>query len=318
MSQPHHGSPERLHIADAMRELSTKRQLADLFRYLGIRATRRLGQHFLIDPNLLDFIVRAGEVGPDDLVLDIGCGTGLLTAHLADAAGRVIGIEVDRRLFAICSRYLEARENVELICGDALASKHRLAPALVDAAQREVATGAWHSLRVVSNLPYCIATLLVPNLLESGLAIAAIVATVQKEVADRLVAGPGCRQYGSLSVVVQVQASAAVLRPVPPAVFWPRPQVDSAIVRLLPEPGRLQAVRDYPAFVTLVRAAFTHRRKRLANALAACGVVRDRTAIEAALAHCGISPGDRAEHVAVGQYVELANTLAEGREQEQT
>jgi len=296
-----------------MAKVSTKRELAALFRYLGIHARKRLGQNFLVDHNLLKFMVRAGEVGPRDLVLDIGCGTGMLTAHLADAAAMVVGIEIDRALHAICARYLEGRENVELLHGDALASKHAMAPLLLDAVARHWETGHYAALRVVSNLPYAVASLVVPNLLEGDLPVALMVVTVQKEVGDRLRAAPGTKDYGSLSLVVQAQARVQEVRAVPPDVFWPRPNVQSAIVRIEPDPSRLTAMRDYAAFIGVVRGAFGHRRKSLANALATSHVVADKHAADAALALCGIDPSCRAEHVAIEQYIALANALADSQ-----
>ena len=187
-----------------MSKVTNKSDLAALFRYLGIRASRNLGQNFLVDHNLLDFIVRTGEVGPDDLVVDIGCGTGLLTAHLADAAAHVIGVELDRRMYGIASRYLEDRPNVELLRTDALAGKHRMHPTVMDAIGRSWDSGRYAALRMVSNLPYSVASLIVPNLLESDLPLACLVVMVQREVADRMVAEPGSSAYGSLSLTVQL------------------------------------------------------------------------------------------------------------------
>ena len=297
-------------IGSAMKTVRTKRELAALFHRLGLHPTRRLGQNFLVDHNLLEALVRAGSVGPRDLVLDIGCGTGLLAGHLADAAARVIGVEVDRRLLAICSRYLEDRPNVELLGCDVLASKHTLSPTFLAAVNRALAAGGIEALRVVSNLPYSVASLIVPNLLESALPVATMVVTVQREVALRMAATPGSRDYGALSVLVQAHARATVLRAVPPSVFWPRPKVQSAMLRLVPEPERLEAVRDYRRLATVVRAAFGHRRKTLVNSMAASRRLGERPAIRAALAACGIDPGGRAEQVSREQYIELANALS--------
>jgi len=291
----------------------TKRQLAALFRYLGLRPSRSLGQNFLVDHNLLEFMVRAGEVGPGDLVLDIGCGTGLLTAHLADAAAKVIGIEVDRGLLAICKRHLEGRENVELLLGDVLASKHALCPALLEATRRELATGRYGALRVVSNLPYSVASSVVPNLLESGLPIAGMLVSLQKEVAERLAAGVGEAQYGALSVVVQCQARVEVVRSVPPEVFWPRPKVTSCLVRVTPTAARRAGAGDYEALKRVVRGAFSHRRKTLANSLSAARLVSHEAAA-GLLAECGIPPRARAQEVGLEGYAALAARLSEGKE----
>ncbi|MBM4038059.1 MAG: 16S rRNA (adenine(1518)-N(6)/adenine(1519)-N(6))-dimethyltransferase [Planctomycetes bacterium] len=318
-------------IAQAMREVRTKRQLAELLGYLRIKPSRSLGQNFLVDHNLLDFVVRAAEVGPGDVVLDIGCGTGLLTAHLADAAGHVVGIELHRGLFAVCSRYLEGRGNVTLLCGDALESKHALSPALLEAVGQAVGSAecgvrsaesnpkseirnpksGTRALRVVSNLPYSAASLIVPNLLESGLPIAVMVVTVQKEVAERMAAGPGSGDYGALSLVVQAQAAVEVLRAVPPEVFWPRPKVASSIVRLVPDAQRKAAVRDFAAFREVVKAAFAHRRKTLANSLGAGHLLPGPVA--PLLSACGIEPSARAQEVDLARYILLANHVSDLR-----
>jgi len=293
-----------------MAKVQTKRELASLFRYLGIRPRKGLSQSFLVDHNLLKFMVRTAEVGSQDLAVDIGCGTGLLTAHLADAAGRVIGVEVDRGLFAICSRYLERRPNVRLLRGDALESKRRLSPALLEAIEQEMGSGGWRTLRVVSNLPYSVASLLVPNLLESGLPIGLMVVTVQKEVADRMAAEAGPDDYGALSLVVQAHARVELVRHVPPEVFWPRPKVVSAILRLAPDPERRAAIQDYGTFSRLAHAAFAYRRKMLANSLSASRLLEDGTQIDHLLARCGIAQGTRAEAVTLAQYIALANALS--------
>jgi 16S rRNA (adenine1518-N6/adenine1519-N6)-dimethyltransferase len=296
-------------IAQAMGKVTNKRDLAELFRDLGIRASRNLGQNFLVDHNLLDFIVRTGDVGSDDLAIDIGCGTGLLTAHLADAAGHVIGVELDRRMYGIASRYLGDRPNVELLRTDALAGKHRMHPTVMEAVARAWDSGRYASLRIVSNLPYSVASLIVPNMLECALPLACLVVMVQREVADRMVAEPGSPAYGSLSLTVQVHAKATLVRTVPPAVFWPRPRVESAIVKLVPRAGHMAELSDYQVFVETVRAAFTHRRKKLANALVSSHRLGMCEQIVQALAACDIAPGDRAEHVALAQYIQLANRL---------
>jgi 16S rRNA (adenine1518-N6/adenine1519-N6)-dimethyltransferase len=313
-----HPRARRHDIGEAMRNVRTKRQLVELFRYLGIRPTRRLGQNFLVDHNLLDYIVRAAEVGPGDLVLDIGSGTGLLTAHLADAAGQVIAIEKDRRVHAIASRTLEDRPNVTLLLGDALESKHALSAELLDAVRDEWSGGHYAALRVVANLPYAAASLILPNLLESGLPVAAVVVTVQKEVAERIAAEPGSSDYGALSVIVQAHARAQVLRAVPPNVFWPQPKVQSAILRLDPEAERRERIADYATFAAVVRAAFRHRRKTLLNALdSAAGHFgfaqyrnEGRPALDTLLAEAGLDPSRRPEQVSLEQYIALANAIA--------
>jgi len=298
-----------------MAKVRTKRELAALFRHLGLHPRKHLGQNFLVDHNLLEFMVRAADVGPGDLVVDIGCGTGLLTAHLAEAAGKVIGLDFDRRLLAICSRYLEGRANVALVCGDALASKHTLSPTLLEPVERELASGRWGALKVVANLPYSVASLVVPNLLESALPVALMLVTVQKEVGDRMAATAGSGEFGALSLAVQAHAGVEIVRRVPPEVFWPQPKVTSSIVRLVPDAARKAAIRDYAFFTALVRAAFGHRRKTLVNALAASGLLAGGTPTPSVLlAAGGVAPTTRAQDVTLDQYVHMANALAAHKE----
>ncbi|MFW6161984.1 MAG: 16S rRNA (adenine(1518)-N(6)/adenine(1519)-N(6))-dimethyltransferase RsmA [Planctomycetota bacterium] len=311
MREAQRGQAQPFDIAEAMATVRTKRDIEAIFRYFGLRASKRLGQNFLVDHNLLDLMVREAQVSARDLALDIGSGTGMLTAHLADAAGKVLGFEVDRRLFAIASRFLGDRANVALIQGDVLASKHALAPRLTEAVADEWRTGRYEGLKVVSNLPYSIASLVVPNLLESDLPVALMLVTVQREVAERLAAEPGRKAYGSPSVVVQAHAAVEIVRRVPPSVFWPRPKVDSAIVRVTPQPERLASLRDYDLFLALVRSAFAHRRKTLANALKGCEALTDKAAAEALLTRCGVEPTSRAESLRPGQFIALANALAQ-------
>jgi 16S rRNA (adenine1518-N6/adenine1519-N6)-dimethyltransferase len=248
----------------------------------------RLGQNFLADPNLLDAIVRDAELAADDVVLEVGAGEGVLTERLAAAAGHVHAVELDRGLEPALTS-LTARPNVELHWGDAMK---------LDLTRLDPAPSA-----VVANLPYAIATPLILRTIEQLPGVRRWTVMVQREIADRLRAGPGSRTYGSPSVQAQMACEVKLLRRVDPAVFRPRPRVESAILGLRRTgPGADTATRE------LVRAAFTHRRKSLARSLEH---VRPGSLERArgALRELGLPEGARAEALSPDDFAALAGKL---------
>jgi 16S rRNA (adenine1518-N6/adenine1519-N6)-dimethyltransferase len=253
------------------------------------RAKKELGQHFLVDENLLGVIGRLAELGEQDVVLEVGPGLGVLTAYLADRAAHVHAVELDRSLAEPLEKRLAGRDNVELHFGDAL----RLDLGSLDPAPS----------KLVSNLPYNIATPLVVESLDlPSLELWCVM--VQREVADRFFAEPSTKAYGSVSVLVQLVAERTGFHPVSRNVFRPRPNVDSALVAFR---RRAEAPLD-PALKRLVGAAFAHRRKRLANSLELAGSApRDRVA--AALEAIGRDPRARAEELSPPEFVSLAEAL---------
>jgi 16S rRNA (adenine1518-N6/adenine1519-N6)-dimethyltransferase len=249
----------------------------------------RLGQNFLADPNLLDAILRDAELSPDDVVLEIGAGEGVLTGRLAEAAAQVHAVELDRGLGETLAP-LAALPNVELHWGDAMK---------LDLAALEPAPTA-----MVANLPYAIATPLLLRTIEELPSLRRWTAMVQREIADRLRAAPGSRTYGSPSVLVQLACEVRLLRTVDPAVFRPRPRVDSAILGLRRTgPGADASTRE------LVRAAFAHRRKSLARSLEHVhpGSL-DRT--RAALRELGLPEDARAEQLSPAEFRSLGKGLS--------
>ncbi|HEU4461073.1 MAG TPA: 16S rRNA (adenine(1518)-N(6)/adenine(1519)-N(6))-dimethyltransferase RsmA [Solirubrobacterales bacterium] len=248
----------------------------------------RLGQNFLADPNLLDAIVRDAELGPDDVVLEVGAGEGVLSERLAAAAAHLHTVEIDRGLEGALAP-IAALPKVELHWGDAMK---------LDLAAFDPAPTA-----MVANLPYAVATPLILRTIEQLPTLGRWTVMVQREIADRLRAAPGSRTYGSPSAVVQLACEVELLRAVDPAVFKPRPRVDSAILRLRRTgPGADQETRQ------LIRAAFAHRRKSLARSLehAAPG---GREATRAALAQLGLPEDARAEALAPEQFAALSAKL---------
>jgi 16S rRNA (adenine1518-N6/adenine1519-N6)-dimethyltransferase len=293
-----------------MKQLRTQSDLRTAFKEYNIWARKELGQNFLIDHNLLEFLVRAGEVGPDDFLLDVGAGTGLLTRHLSEQGWQVWAVEIDRRLFDFCSAYTSGLPNVRLLNQDVLKDKYHLDPELETAILAELGSRPGTNFKVVSNLPYSISTLLIPNLLQGPIPVRLMVLTVQKEVGERLTAKPGSKDYGSLSVIVQTLAHVKILKVLSSKVFWPRPKVDSAIVRVDPRTDRRERVRDLKWLSVVAQALFSARRKKAINALKQderLGLPPEQ--IEAAFERLGLNPNDRGEVLSVDQIIDLSNEL---------
>jgi len=243
----------------------SKSDLTRLLREAGAAPRKRYGQCFLIDRNLMRKLVASAEIAPDDWVLEVGCGAGSLTALLASVARRVIAAEIDRGLASIAGEHLRDRENVCLIRGDALRNKSTIAPAVVDALREARDAGGRGML--VANLPYDIATSLVVNLLIGDFGIERFCFTVQKEVADRFLAAPGTADYGPVGVLTQTLTHGRRIARVPPEAFWPRPKVQSAMLRLDRLGKNDVGVADVAGFAAFVRAAFQTRRKTMRHIL---------------------------------------------------
>ena len=250
---------------------------------------KALGQHFLVDQNIVGVIGRLSALAPDDVVLEIGPGLGVRTSYLADHARLVHAIELDRSLEPALRDALGDRTNVELLWGDALA---------MDLAELRPAP-----TKLVANLPYNIATPLVVETLEHTASLDRWCVMVQREVADRFFAIPRTKSYGAVSVLVQLAARKIGFHPVPPTVFRPRPRVDSALVAFERAPvAPIAEVRP------IVEAAFAHRRKTLANSVDLAGLVK-RARAEDALASLGHSTRVRAEELEPWEFVRLAELL---------
>ena len=269
----------------------------------GLTLKKRWGQHFCLDQNLLDFIVRTAEPGPGDVVLEIGPGLGHLTRVLSPACGRVVAVEIDRGLAAVLRERLADLRNVTLVESDVLAAGERLNPKVIDAVQSALAASPGAGLLVVSNLPYAVAATAILALLESGLPIARMVVMMQKEVAERLAASPGDPAYGLTSVLAQAKAGVHVRRRVPPEVFWPRPRVPSAIAVITPGAAPLEG-EDYLRLKRVAKAVFVHRRKTVAASIRLLGEAGKP--LTARLEACKLDPGTRVDELGLDAFRCLA------------
>lgn len=302
-------------MRDAVRQ--TRSHLMALFERHGISPRSYLGQNFLIDLNLVEFIVRAAELDRRDVVLEVGAGTGGLTSFLAQRAGDVVSVEVDPNLYRLVQDVTSGFDNVTLIHGDALRNKNNFSDDVLKTIDEKLAVAPDRRLKLVANLPYNIATPVVSNLVATELPWVRMVITIQLELAQRMEARPGSSNYGALSAWLQAQCDVEVLRRLPPNVFWPRPKVNSAIVGIVPAPDRRKRIRDRRFYQDFVRRLFHQRRKFMRSILV--GMYRkqlDKARIDELLAELGYAPDARAERLEPRQLVELANKLVEAIEED--
>ncbi|WP_022766867.1 16S rRNA (adenine(1518)-N(6)/adenine(1519)-N(6))-dimethyltransferase RsmA [Butyrivibrio sp. XPD2006] len=271
-----------------------------LARY-NMSAKKKFGQNFLIDGGVLEGIVEAAGVTAEDCVLEIGPGIGTLTQYLAEAAGRVVAVEIDKTLLPVLADTLSDYDNVTVINEDVLKVD-------IDRIIKEYNEG--RPIKVVANLPYYITTPIIMKLFESGALIESITVMVQKEVADRMAAGPGNKDYGSLSLAVGFYAEANTVIDVPPSSFIPQPNVGSAVVKLTKYPEPKVKVKDSKYLFEIIRTSFNQRRKTLSNSLSnnpSLGVSRDK--VTAALVEMGIDERARGETLTLEQFAELSDIL---------
>ena len=270
----------------------TKTEIRAILDELDAPPRHRLGQNFMIDGNILRIIADAGNISPDDLVLEIGPGTGTLTQELLARGAIVTAIEIDKKLAEFLRKQFAGNSKFRLIEGDALDGKHALNPELL-AVIRE-AKSLNRTVRLVANLPYQIASPLVVQLLMAGVDLLAF--TVQKEVAERLAASPDSKVYGPLSIVTQLLSRVEICRTIPPQAFWPMPKIHSALVRVTRDDRLRERAELFSSFVHRV---FSSRRKTLRNALTRAGT-DEHVALPS-----GIDPQSRSEQVSPEQFLEL-------------
>jgi 16S rRNA (adenine1518-N6/adenine1519-N6)-dimethyltransferase len=279
------------------------------FRQVGIRPRTDLGQNFMIDLNLQRVLLETARIGPDDVVLEVGTGTGGLTMQMAPLAAAVVSVEVDRNLHQLAGEELFQYSNVTLLHTDVLRTKSRLEATVLETLQRQLEVSPARRLKLVANLPYNVATPLISNLLALDAPPVSMTITVQKEVADRIVAPAGVKDYGALAVWVQCQCRAEIVRVLPPSVFWPRPKVSSAFVQIELDDERRRRIPDRAFFHEFVRSLFCHRRKVLRSELISARKKLDKAQVDTLLSELGVSPTVRAETLAVEELLRLCEAV---------
>jgi 16S rRNA (adenine1518-N6/adenine1519-N6)-dimethyltransferase len=288
----------------------TATYLMQRFREAGFEPHARHGQNFLIDLNLLGILLDAADLGPDDVVLEIGTGMGTLTTQMAPRAGHVVTVEIDEHLYQLASEELLDFENVTMLQQDALRNKNNLHPTVLETIREHVEAQPGRRLKLVANLPYSIATPVLSNLLETPIVPVSMTVTIQKEVADRLVASPGSKDYSALSIWVQSLCDVELLRVLPPQVFWPRPKVNSAIIQIRPSEEKRRRIPDLEFFHTFVRAMFFHRRKFLRSVvLSAFKGQLDKPQVDEILAGLQLPHETRAEQLDVETILRLCEAV---------
>ena len=262
---------------------------------------KKFGQNFLIDTHVLDKIIRSAEISRDDMVLEIGPGIGTMTQYLACAAGKVIAVEIDRALIPILEDTLEGYDNVRVINGDILK---------IDLPKLVEEENGGRPIKVVANLPYYITTPIIMGLFEGDVPLKSITVMVQKEVADRMQAAPGSKDYGALSLAVQYYAKPYIAANVPQNCFMPRPRIGSAVIRLERYETPPVAVKDEKLLFSIIRASFNQRRKTLANGLKNSAELDfAKEEIEAAIDKLGKGASVRGETLTLEEFAELSNRL---------
>jgi 16S rRNA (adenine1518-N6/adenine1519-N6)-dimethyltransferase len=285
--------------------------LRGLLNNYGLEPKSKLGQNFLIDLNLLDLTCRAAELNPDDSILEVGTGTGSLTALMADQAGCVFSVEVDTQIQRVAKQIIGMRPNVKLLLADALARKNELNPDLLNGWTDWTAKHQLTRRKLVANLPYVIATPLISNLLIADVPIERMVVMVQWEIAERLNAQVGTKDFSALSVLVQSLADVSIVRKVAPTNFFPRPKVDSAIVMIKPNAEKRARVGDVVKFRVFLRDLYVHRRKNLRQALIGWPTgAREKADVDAKLAALNFDGTSRSEVLTLEQHLQLSNAFS--------
>ncbi len=303
--------------------VQSKQELCDLLDRARIELRPNLGQNFLIDQNLMHLLVDRANLQPDDTVLEVGAATGSLTELLAEQAGAVVAVEIDRRLMEIARQKLSGRDNVTLLCRDALFESKLNMTVVLKLTQHLGRLGG--RLLLVANLPYRLAGRLLMDCICGELPFTHLYFTVQREVADRILAPPGTKTYGLMSIVFQASGRVKRLRKLPPSVFWPQPQVDSTMLAwarasentptVLSAKGTMGsnlplAIDDLITLVEVAKVLLHYRRKKISSCIALKQESPLRiTDLNQALAVTDIDPNLRGEQLSPEQYIALAQAL---------
>jgi 16S rRNA (adenine1518-N6/adenine1519-N6)-dimethyltransferase len=287
--------------------MQTKQQIRDLLSSVGVYPNKRLGQHFLIDLNLMRLLVDSANIQKDDVVLEVGCGTGSMTEALAEKAGSLIAVELDRNLSEIAAKQLTTSENAEIINTDILENKNALSQTVtkaLDLAGRKCPG----RMLLVANLPYSAASPVMMNLVKGPTIADGMYVTVQKEVADRMTAAPASNDYGILSIFLAAAGDVKTIRTLKPTVFWPQPQVDSAMVCFVRNRAKADRIENMELFSETVHLFMGHRRKTLlACSKLARGKLEKINNWKEIFEQCSICPTKRPETLSPEDYIAIAN-----------
>ena len=286
-----------------MANLGNPKNTIEIIQKYEFMFQKKFGQNFLIDTHVLEKIISAAGITKNDCVLEIGPGIGTMTQYLAENAGHVVAVEIDRNLIPILKETLADYDNVTVINEDILR---------VDIKALAEEYNGGKPIKVVANLPYYITTPIIMGLFESGVPIDNITVMVQKEVADRMKEGPGSKDYDALSLAVQYYAEPEIVANVPPNCFIPRPNVGSAVIRLTRHKEMPVEVKDPALMFKIIRASFNQRRKTLQNGLGnAPELPYTKEQIAAAIAEMGLTPTIRGEALSLAQFAQLSDILGE-------
>ena len=281
------------------KRLSSHSATMDLVRKHGFKFTKSLGQNFLIDDNIVDKIVAGAGIGPEDKIIEVGPGIGTLTREMASRAQNLMAVEIDKNLIPILEDTLGDYDNVKIVNEDIIKADIR---GLID----ENLSGG--PVKLVANLPYYITTPIIMRFLEENINVTDIVVMVQKEVAERMNAQPGGKDFGALSVAVQYYCDTEIVAKVPRHLFVPQPNVDSIVIALRVRPERKYKVDDEGLYFKVVKAAFGQRRKTLLNSISSMGnLAKDQ--VKEALEEAGIDPKRRGETLSLDEFAILSNVI---------
>lgn len=281
------------------KRLSSHSATMDLVKRHGFKFTKSLGQNFLIDDNIVDKIVAGAGIGSSDKIIEVGPGIGTLTREMASRAGALMAVEIDKNLIPILVDTLGDFENVKIVNEDIIKADIR---GLID----ENLDGG--PVKLVANLPYYITTPIIMRFLEEDINVTDIVVMVQKEVAERMNAQPGGKDFGALSVAVQFYCDTEIVTKVPRHLFVPQPNVDSIVIALRVRPERKYRVDSEDLFFKVVKAAFGQRRKTLLNSIASMGNL-SKDMVKEALEEAGIDPKRRGETLSLDEFANLSNVI---------
>lgn len=289
-----------------MTERQTLSFISKSLERAGLHPKTKYGQNFLIDLNLLDILVSGSDIQKTDVILEVGTGMGSLSKLMAPLAGAIVTVEIDRDLQALAAKELRGLDNVTMLTCDALRNKNHMREDVLVAVRKKMASIPNSNFKLIANLPYNVATPIISNLLTVDPFPDRMVVTIQKELAQRIVAEPGCKDYSALTIWMQSLCDCEILRILPPSVFWPSPKVDSAIIRVTPNPAKRKRIVDLQYFHSRLRALFFHRRKFLRSQIfTATQEELTKPQVDEILEKLDLAPNLRAEQLSVEQIIEL-------------